>query len=166
MSKAFTRESDDEREEPPQVRSALPDGVRNLITPGGAARLRGELDRLVNIERPELARDDDPDARRRLRGLDARIRQLDEILRSAVVVPPPDAGDDRVRFGATVTVRGRDGEATYRIVGAGETDAARGWVSWHSPIARALLDAPISGRVRFRFPSGEEELEILRVSYE
>jgi transcription elongation factor GreB len=166
MSKAFTRESDDEPEDTPPVRSSLPDGVRNLITPSGAARLREDLERMVNVERPLLAGDDDPDVRRRLRTLDARIRQLDEALQSAVVVPPPDAGDDRVRFGANVTVQGRDGEETYRIVGVDEADAARGWVSWLSPIARALLDAPIGGRVRFKFPSGEEELEILRVSYE
>jgi transcription elongation factor GreB len=166
MSKAFTRESDDEREDPPPVRSSLPDGVKNLITPGGAARLREELYRLINIERPSLAGDDDPDARRRLRTLDAMIRQLDASLQSAVIVPPPEPGDNRVRFGATVTVHGRDGEDTYRIVGVDEADAARGWVSWLSPIARALLDAPIGGRVRFRFPSGEDELEIVAICYE
>jgi transcription elongation factor GreB len=166
MSKAFTRESDDEQDEVPVVRSSLPEGVRNLITQSGAARLREELERMVNVGRPALAGDADPDARRRLRALDARIRQLDEALQGAVIVPPPETGDDRVRFGATVTVRGRDGEETYRIVGVDEADAARGSVSWLSPIARALLDAPVGGRVKFRFPSGEEELEILSAKYE
>jgi transcription elongation factor GreB len=166
MSKAFTKENDDERDEMPAVRSSLPEGVRNLITPGGAARLREDLERMVTLDRASLLNDDDPDARRRLRTLDAKIRQIDEALQTAVEVPPPDSGDDRVRFGATVTVRGRDGEETYRIVGVDEADAARGWVSWLSPIARALLDAPIGGRVRFRFPSGEEELKILVASYE
>ena len=166
MSKAFTKESDDERDETPAARSSLPEGVRNLITPGGAARLREELERLVETERPALAGDDDPDARRRLRALDARIRHLNDSLKSAVVVPPPEPRDDRVRFGATVTFRSADGEETYQIVGVDEADAERGWVSWLSPIAKALLDAPVGSRFRFRLPSGERELEILRVSYE
>jgi transcription elongation GreA/GreB family factor len=57
-------------------------------------------------------------------------------------------------------------ESTYRIVGVAETDFDRGWVSWQSPVARALLNARRGERVRFRFPSGEEELEITAVSYE
>ena len=43
MSKAFTRESDqdDEDEVPPGLQ--LPQGVKNYITPGGHARLKAEL---------------------------------------------------------------------------------------------------------------------------
>ena len=53
-----------------------------------------------------------------------------------------------------------------RIVGIDETEADRGWVSWLSPIARALLNARLGEGVRFKLPSGEEELEILRIEYE
>jgi transcription elongation factor GreB len=72
-----------------------------------------------------------------------------------------------VRFGATVTVRDQNGgESCYRIVGVGETDINRGWVSWLSPVAKALLHARVGQWVKFRFPSGEEQLEIISVKYE
>jgi transcription elongation factor GreB len=51
-------------------------------------------------------------------------------------------------------------------VGVDEIDLDRGWVSWASPIAKALLNATLGQRVRFRFPSGEEQLEVLKISYE
>jgi transcription elongation factor GreB len=170
MSKAFTRESDDLPDPPVAARSlsALPPGAKNYLTPDGARRLREELDRLVQVERPRAAAASDPlEARRRLRSLDQRIQHLHQSLASAVVVNPPVGSEDRVRFGATVTVRDQHGEeGCYRIVGLDEMDADRGWVSWLSPIARALLNARRGERVRFRLPAGEVELEILCVTYE
>ena len=55
---------------------------------------------------------------------------------------------------------------TYRIVGVDEIDLNRGWVSWQSPIAKALLNGKRGQRIRFKFPSGEETLEILDIRYE
>lgn len=169
MSKAFTRESDDAPEPPfrPQTRSLLPPGAKNYITVDGAQRIQAEMDRLTVIERPKLATaTDDPDARRRLQTLDQQMQHLQQILGTAVVVTPPAAPWEQVRFGATVTVRSSSGETQYRIVGIDETDVDRGWVSWLSPIAKALLNAKLGQRVRFRFPSGEEQLEIVQISYE
>jgi transcription elongation factor GreB len=54
----------------------------------------------------------------------------------------------------------------YRIVGVDETDLDRGWVSWLSPVARALLNARLGERVRFRSPSGDRELTVVAVEYE
>ena len=83
------------------------------------------------------------------------------------VTIPPAVDDGTVRFGATVAVRERSGEETaYRLVGVDETDLDRNWVSWISPVAKALLNARAGQRVRLKLPGGEEELEILRVSYE
>ena len=168
MSRAFVRESDD-RPELPIARqpSALPAGAKNYLTPGGAARQREELRRLVETERPALvSRADDAEAKRQLLVLDQRVQQLEGILQSAEIVPPP-ASADAVRFGATVTVRRSDGEEdSYRVVGVDEIDLERSWVSWASPIARALLNARVGERVRFRFPSGEEELEVVRIEFE
>lgn len=170
MSKAFTRESDDAPEPPdrPRPSSHLPPGTKNYLTAEGARRLQAELEQLTQIERPKLAAaTGDPDARRRLQSLDQQIQHLRQSLGTAVLVSPPDAPWERVRFGATITVRNRRKEETrYRLVGIDETDLERGWVSWLSPIARALLNARLGQRVRFKFPSGEEELEILRIEYE
>ena len=64
-------------------------------------------------------------------------------------------------------VREENGEeSTYRIVGVDETDFDRGWVSWLSPIAKALVNARLGERVRFKFPSGEEDLWMIGISYE
>lgn len=146
----------------------LEPGSKNYITPEGAQKLRTELQKLVEITRPELvdARDD-PDAKRQLARLDQRIRQLEESLQSAEIVEPTDGPADVVRFGASVTVRESSGdETTYRIVGLDETDADNNWVSWMSPIARALLNRKLGERIRFKFPSGEDRLEIKEIRYE
>jgi len=46
-----------------------------------------------------------------------------------------------------------------------ETDPAKGQVSWISPIAKALIKAREGDSVTLKSPSGEEQLEILEVSY-
>ena len=171
MSKAFTRESDsDDEAMSPRPSSALPAGAKNYMTADGATRLRAELQRLAQEERPRLAArvDEGDDAvKRKLQRLDQRIQQIEDSLRSAMITPPPENAEDRQRvsFGATVTVRRKSGEVHYRIVGVDEADPDEGWVSWPSPIARALMQARVGQRVRFRFPSGEEELEVVSIGY-
>lgn len=169
MSRAFVRESDEPQlpELPPQV-SPLPPGARNYLTPGGAERLRATVARLVDTERPPLAAaaPHDIDAKRDLQVLDQRIRYLQESLRSAEIVPPAD-DPSTVRFGATVTVRENNGTTTrYRIVGVDETDLDRNWVSWLTPIARALMNARLGDRVTLKAPRGPRELEIVQIDYE
>lgn len=169
MSKAFTRESDDAPERPVVQRPAslLPPGAKNYLTPDGALRLRRELEQLVQEERPRLAGvTGDTEKERQLQVLDQRIHHLQHALQTAVVTGPP-AETGVVRFGATVLVRDRSGEeSTYRIVGLDETDLEQNWVSWLSPIARALLNACVGQRVPFKFPAGEKELDIVSIRYE
>jgi len=109
--------------------------------------------------------------KKRLREIDRRIRFLIRRLDNAEVVDPlarRDAdNEDQIFFGATVTVRGREGkERTISIVGVDEIDTARGYVSWVSPIARALIKAREGDIVTLKTPGGTEELEILTVRYE
>ena len=170
MSKAFTREDDSAPELPdlPPPVSALAPGTKNYITATGAKKLRDELQQLIEVTRPPLAdAQDDPDAKRQLARLDQRIRQLEESLQSAEIVSAPSGSADVVRFGASVTVRESDGtEISYCIVGVDEMDIERNWVSWVSPIAKALLNRKRGERIRFKFPSGQETLEIINISYE
>jgi transcription elongation factor GreB len=170
VSKAFTRDENEGPEVPdlvPQT-SPLTLGAKNYITPAGAEKLRAELQRLVEVTRPELAEArDDPDAKRQLARLDQRIRQLEESLQAAEIIESPSGPVDVVRFGAYVTVRESNGDQTrYRIVGVDEIDLDNNWVSWMSPIAKALVNRKRGERIRFKFPSGEETLEIEEISYE
>jgi len=186
MSKAFTSEEtpafdDEERDDDPLP---LPAGARNYMTPGGFQRMKEELDHLVQKERPELVatvswaagngdRSENGDyiyGKKRLREIDRRIRFLIRRLDRAEVVDPAarrdDDGADRVYFGATVTVVDQQGaERTLSIVGIDEIDTARGYISWISPMARALLKAREGDTVTVRTPAGPEDLEIIAVRY-
>jgi transcription elongation factor GreB len=184
MNKAFTREnetdSDDDEQE--QV-SSLPAGARNYMTPGGFGRMKDELERLVQKERPELVatvawaagngdRSENGDyiyGKKRLREIDRRIRFLIRRLDIAEVVDPAaqrDEGTDQIFFGATVTLRSvKDGERTVSIVGIDEIDTARGYISWVSPMARALIKAREGDTVTLHTPGGVDELEIFQVQY-
>jgi len=155
MSKAFTRESDDlpERSALKRTASALPPGAKNYFTQGGVDNLRRELEELAS-------KTDSPAIRQ-------RIFEIQQSLQSVVVTSPPTTPWDQVLFGATVTVRDQHGgEITYRIVGVDETDIDRDWISWISPLAKALLKARVGDHVRFRAPAGEQNLEIVAVRYE
>ena len=186
MNKAFTRENDaadDADDDDLEAAPALPAGSRNYMTPGGFARLKGELDRLVTAERPALVatvawaasngdRSENGDylyGKKRLREIDRRIRFLVRRLDAAEVVDPEARardGVDQVFFGATVEYATKDGDRrTISIVGIDETDTARGYVSWISPVARALTRAREGDVVSLRTPAGVEELEVLEVSY-
>src|SRR5512140_1879283 len=118
MSKAFTRESEDDEDDLEPARK-LPPGTKNYITPAGYQRLRDELEQLWKVERPALVqtvswaasngdRSENGDyiyGKKRLREIDRRIRFLRKRLEQAEVVDPAQRGKcDQVFFGATVTV--------------------------------------------------------------
>jgi len=185
MSKAFTRESDADLDDELEAASPLPAGSRNYMTPGGFARLKAELASLVEKERPETVatvawaasngdRSENGDyiyGKKRLREIDRRIRFLILRLDNAEVVDPRARREsdnaDQIFFGATVTVSNARGEErTVSIVGVDEIDTARGYISWVSPMARALIKAREGDNVTLSTPGGVEELEILDVRYE
>jgi transcription elongation factor GreB len=185
MNKAFTRESEaqDDADDVDAV-SPLPAGARNYMTPGGFARLSAELEHLVQKERPELVatvawaagngdRSENGDyiyGKKRLREIDRRIRFLIKRLDAAEVVDPAMPRDEeaagQVFFGATVDVVNERGEQrTISIVGVDEIDTTRGYISWVSPMARALLKSREGDTVTMRTPAGVEEIDVVEVRY-
>lgn len=167
MSKAFTRDDDGTQPILQRPVSPLPPGVKNYITADGAKRLEDELKQLREVERPRVVTSNDPAKVELLQKIDLRIAYLDQSLQAAEVVSAPAQPDDKVRFGATVTVRDKTGtETKYRIVGVDETDIDRDWVSWRSPIAKALLNARVGQRVKFQIPAGVQDWEIVAIHYE
>ncbi len=106
--------------------------------------------------------------KKRLREIDRRIRFLTKRLDMAEVVDPaaPREDEARIFFGATVTFANQEGEEkTVSIVGVDEIDTSRGYISWISPLARALIKAREGDVVTLHAPGGTEELEIVEVKY-
>jgi transcription elongation factor GreB len=179
MSKAFTKESESDDEEPELA--ALPPGGKNYITPAGFARLKAELLELIDTERPRIVevvhwaasngdRSENGDylyGKKRLREIDRRIRFLTKRLEIAEVSDPSvHQGGEQVFFGATVRYLQKDGrQQTVTIVGIDEADSLAGQVSWVSPVARALLKAHVGDEVPLHTPQGLQVLEVLQVSY-
>lgn len=154
---------------------------KNLMTPDGFAALQAERHHLWHVERPRIVevvswaagngdRSENGDYlynKKKLREIDRRLRYLNKQLESAEVVDPRrQQGLDRVFFGATVTYCRADGaEVTVKLVGVDEADMASGKINWQSPVARALWRKAKGDIARVVTAAGEEELEILEVSY-
>jgi len=166
------------------VRDAPGPKQKNYITPGGLQRLKDEHRFLLNRERPAVTqvvawaasngdRSENADylyGKRRLRQIDSRIRFLTKRIDAAEVVDPgaprAAAASKRVFFGATVTYQDAAGrEHVVCIVGTDEVDLNRRYVSWMSPLARALMKSGPGDRVFLRAPKKTEQLEILDVEY-
>jgi transcription elongation factor GreB len=165
MSKAFTDEEAGEDAPLVPARAPLPPGVPNYVTARGLALLHGELAAL----QAERARADslanERERGRALGALSQRRAALEQRIATAEVVHGPSESPNEVRFGATITVSGADGERRYEIVGVDEADPARGKLAFTSPLARALLGKAEGDTVRLRTPRGVEEVEISGVAY-
>src|SRR6187399_3210699 len=159
--------------------------VKNYITPSGLQRLRDEHRFLLLRERPAVTqvvawaagngdRSENADyqyGKKRLREIDRRIRFLTKRIDAAEVVDPeaPRVGRaaTHVFFGATVRYANAAGtERVVSIVGLDEVDLDRNYISWVSPLARALMKSGPGDTVILHAPGGSEELEILEVRYE
>lgn len=166
------------------VREAAGPKGKNYITPAGLQRLKDEHRFLLTRERPAVTklvtwaasngdRSENADYlynKRRLRQIDSRIRFLTKRIDAAEVVDPAAprlaAAADRIFFGATVTYKDTTGQThLVRIVGIDEVDVHRRYISWKSPLARALLKGSAGDRVVLQAPNKTEHLEILDVDY-
>jgi len=155
---------------------------KNYITPQGHAALEAEFTHLLKVERPEVVRvvswaagngdrSENGDyiyGKRRLRQIDSRLRFLMQRMDAALIVDPAtQIGLEKVFFGAWVTLYSldRDTEHTYRIVGQDELEPTKGWISWVSPLAKAMLGKQVGDVVRVQTPTGEDEYEIQEIIY-
>lgn len=155
---------------------------KNYITPEGYARLKDEFEQLYKIERPKVVSDvswaasngdrsengDYIYGKKRLRQIDSRLRFLMKRMDIAVVVDPQTQQDlEKIYFGAWVELYALDKDVSlhYRIVGQDELDPGKGYISWISPLARAMLGKQPGDVVRVQTPAGEESFEVVDVSY-
>jgi transcription elongation factor GreB len=166
------------------VREGEAPPLKNYITPAGLQRLKDEHRFLLSRERPAVVkvvawaasngdRSENADyfyGKRRLRQIDSRILFLTKRINAALVVDPaaprPGSAATRVFFGATVTYKNAVGlEHVVSIVGIDEVDLNRGYISWRSPLANALMKASPGDRVDVRAPEKTDHLEIIDVEY-
>lgn len=168
MSKAFTRESDDESaDDLTPARPQASPGATNYITREGADRLRRDLDNLLAQKRllANQSAEGDANAKSALQKLDLAIQKLQATMASVIVAERP-ADQTRVAFGASVCFRDESGEEeTYQVVGVDEAAPDAGRISSASPLAKALLTRRVGEKVRFDSPAGPQELTILSVCY-
>ncbi len=151
------------------------------MTKSGLLRLKEELKRLKNVERPKIVREiadarshgdlsenaEYHAAKEKQSHVEGRIAQVEHWIASAEVIDVSKHAGDRVVFGATVTLEDTDSgdEVTYRIVGELEADLKQGRISVTSPIARALIGRSEGDTAVVRTPGGQREYDIKSVSF-
>jgi transcription elongation factor GreA len=150
------------------------------MTKGGLLRLKQELKRLKNVERPKIVKEiaearshgdlsenaEYHAAKEKQSHVEGRIAQVEHWIATAEVIDVTKLQGERVVFGATVTLAADSGdEVTYRIVGELEADLKQGRISVTSPIARALIGKSEGDTTVVRSPGGEKEYEIKSVEF-
>ncbi|MCS7179113.1 MAG: transcription elongation factor GreA [Anaerolineae bacterium] len=150
-----------------------------VLTAEGMEELRRELDYLVNVRRPELARvlrraiqqgdlSENADyiaAKEEQAFLEGRIQQIETMLRNAVLIQN-NGSTGIVDLGSRVTLleEGRETPEVFQIVGPVEADPLKGRVSYESPLGRALLGHRAGEVVTVDAPAGPVTFRILEVS--
>jgi transcription elongation factor GreB len=150
------------------------------ITPEGATSLRKEAHYLWRELRPEVVKaitaaaaegDRSENAeyiyrKKQLGEIDRRLRYLGKRIDIMKIVDRPPADTSVIRFGASITIHSSvDGRVEYRIVGVDETDAAKGYISIDSPVARALLGKTTGDTTEVELPECVARIEVLSVDY-
>lgn len=181
MSKAFTKEKDNEEDEDFEEQDSLPSHIKNLMTPTGYATLAEELRYLLKEERPRITeivswaagngdRSENGDYlynKKRLREIDRLIRYLTKKTESAEIVDPRNQQNiDQVFFGCTVTyVKEDDTELTVTLVGVDEADLDHGKINWLSPVAKALMKLRVGDTADVVTGAKRETIEVLSLRY-
>ena len=140
-----------------------------MLTPQGKVELQQEVEHLREVKRKQILSrihdlssagdaSDDTDyenAKEELIQLDARVRDILNILEDAHVVEPSNT-DGVVAFGSTVTVTDGSGEEdTWTIVGPQEANSRLNRISNVSPVGSALMGKRVGESVSVNAPGGE-----------
>ena len=152
------------------------------MTRNGLEALKGELQRLKSVDRPEiieaiaearaqgdLSENAEYESAKEKQGfLEGRIADIEAKISQAEVIDPSslNAGG-RCVFGATIEMEDLDTEqkSTYQIVGDDESNIKENKISINSPLAKALIGKEEGEVVEFESPGGIKSFDILRVLY-
>ena len=99
------------------------------------------------------------------RNVEARIEELEKLLKNVEVVDNDGTDDKRVKFGSTVKILDKETkeEFVYRIVGATEANCLEGSISDESPLGRALIGAKKNDTISVEAPCGELKYKVIEI---
>ena len=152
---------------------------KTLLTYTGLKKLEDELENLKVVKRKEVAgkikeareqgdlsENDEYDAAKdEQRDIEARIEELEKILKNAEVVVEEEADLDKVSIGCSVKILDCefDEELEYKIVGSTEANSLKGKISNESPVGKALLGKQVGDTVTVETPAGEFSYKVLSI---
>ena len=152
---------------------------KNLLTYAGLKKLEEELHDLKVVKRKEVAgkikeareqgdlsENAEYDAAKdEQRDIEARIEELEKILKNAEVVVEEEADLDKVSIGCSVKILDCefDEELEYKIVGSTEANSLKGKISNESPVGKALLGKQVGDTVTGETPAGEFSYKVLSI---
>ena len=152
------------------------------ITVNGEKKLREELDRLTNIERPRIidaistAREHGDlkenaeyhAAKEQQAQMESRVIEINNTIARANVIDVKKIDNNgNIIFGSTVTVEDLEinKKKTYKIVGRDEADISKNLIYFKSPIGKALIGKNLKDMVVVETPSGEKKFDVLDIQY-
>ena len=152
---------------------------KNLLTYKGLKELEDELQELKVVKRKEVAQKikeareqgdlsenaEYDAAKDEQRDIEARIEELEKILKNAEVIDEDEVDLDKINVGCTVSLYDVefDEKLTYQIVGSTEADILNNKISNESPIGKALIGAEIGQTVDVEGPDGTCMFKILEI---
>ncbi|MBR7045097.1 MAG: transcription elongation factor GreA [Lachnospiraceae bacterium] len=150
---------------------------KNILTYEGLKRYEDELhDLKVNRrqevaakikearEQGDLSENAEYDAAKdEQRDIEARISELEAILKNVEVVDELDASSDRINIGSTVTIKDLEfgDQETYKIVGSTEANSLKGTISNESPVGRELIGKGVGAVIEIEAPGGTIQYEVI-----
>ena len=152
---------------------------KNILTREGLKRYEDELHELKVVRRKEVAQKikeareqgdlsenaEYDAAKDEQRDIEARIEDLEKILKNVEVVDEEDVTAEHIMIGSKVKIYAiaYDEELSYKIVGSTEANSIKGKISNESPVGRALLGAVVGDTVTVHTPAGESNYKVLEI---
>ena len=152
---------------------------KNILTYEGLKKYEDELENLKVVKRQEVAQKikearaqgdlsenaEYDAAKDEQRDIEARIDELEKILKNAEVIVEDEVDLDKINIGCQVKILDieMNQELDYEIVGSTEANSLKGKISNESPVGRALIGAKTGDIVRVETPGGELEYQVLEI---
>ncbi len=151
-----------------------------FITQQGLQELKDQLEHLKVVVRKEISEKikvarsfgdlsenaEYDEAKNEQAEVEAQIAQLEEKIKTVIVIDESDIDSDSVSLGTTVKILDieEDEELEFAVVGSAEADLSKGKLSYESPVGAALLHHKVGEVVTVTTPSGSSEFKILEIS--